>query len=163
MALDLKVTSNVKKVQARYVKFLHRFPRIIQQGLDQAGEQLKTIIVKRTESGRDQDGRRFQGYSQAYADLKGKTTVDLEDTNKMLQSISSKVVSRNRAQIFFRSSREATKGLFHQKGMGNLPERKFFGFNKKTEKVIQRTYENFLKKEIKRLGIWALEKISHQI
>jgi hypothetical protein len=37
--------------------------------------------------------------------------------------------------------------------MGNLPKRKFFGFNKKTEKVIQRTYENFLKKEIRRLGI----------
>ena len=153
MALELKVTSNVKKVQARYVKFLHRFPRIIQQGLDQAGEQLKTIIVKRTESGRDQDGERFEDYSPAYSELKGKITVDLEDTNKMLQSISSKVVSRNRAQIFFRSTREATKGLFHQKGMGNLPERKFFGFNKKTEKVIQRTYENFLKKEIKRLGI----------
>ena len=59
MALELKVTSNVRKVQARYVKFLHRFPRIIQQGLDQAGEQLKTIIVKRTELGKDQDGKRF--------------------------------------------------------------------------------------------------------
>ena len=153
MALDLKVTSNVRKVQARYVKFLNKFPRIIQQGLDQAGEQLKTIIVKRTQLGKDQDGKKFVGYSPAYAELKGKTTVDLEDTNQMLQSISSKVVSRNKAQVFFRSQREATKGLFHQKGMGNLPKRKFFGFNKKTEKVIQRTYENFLKKEIRRLGI----------
>jgi hypothetical protein len=71
----------------------------------------------------------------------------------MLQSISSKVVSRNKAQVFFRSPREATKGLFHQKGMGKLPKRKFFGFSKKTEKVIQRTYEQFLKKEIRRLGI----------
>ena len=153
MALDLKVTSNVKKVQARYVKFLNRFPRIIQQGLDQAGEQLKTIIVKRTESGKNVNMKDFTAYSPAYADLKGKTTVDLSDTNKMLQSISSKVVSRNKAQVFFRSPREATKGLFHQKGMGKLPKRKFFGFSKKTEKVIQRTYEQFLKKEIRRLGI----------
>jgi len=153
MALDLKVTSNVKNVQARYVKFLNKFPRIIQQGLDQAGEQLKTIIIKRTESGKDQEGKAFRAYSQAYSELKGKTKVDLEDTNKMLQSISSKVVSRNKAQVFFRSPREATKGLFHQKGMGKLPKRKFFGFSKKTEKVIQKTYEQFLKKEIRRLGL----------
>ena len=134
MALDLKVTSNVRKVQARYVKFLNRFPRIIQKGLDQAGEQLKTIIVKRTELGKDQDGKRFIGYSPAYAELKGKTTVDLEDTNKMLQSISSKVVSRNKAQVFFRSQREATKGLFHQMGMGNLPKRKFLVLTKRQKK-----------------------------
>ena len=153
MALDLKVTSNVRAVLARYVKFLNRFPRIIQKGLDQAGEQLKTIIVKRTELGKDQDGKRFIGYSPAYAELKGKSTVDLEDTNQMLQSISSKAVSKNKAQVFFRSQREATKGLFHQKGMGNLPKRKFFGFNKKTEKVIQKQFENFVKKEIRRLGI----------
>ena len=153
MALDLKLNTNVKNVQARYVKFIHRFPPIITKGMKQAGEQLKTIIVKRTELGKDAKGNKFIGYSPAYSELKGKTTVDLEDTNQMLQSISSKIVSRNKARVFFRSQREATKGLFHQKGMGNLPKRKFFGFNKKTEKVIQRTYENFLKKEIRRLGI----------
>ena len=153
MALDLKLNTNVKNVQSRYVKFIHRFPPIINKGMKQAGEQLKTIIVKRTQLGKDAKGNKFIGYSPAYSELKGKTTVDLEDTNQMLQSISSKVVSRNKAQVFFRSPREATKGLFHQKGMGNLPKRKFFGFNKKTEKLIQRTYENFLKKEIRRLGI----------
>ena len=153
MALDLKIKSNVRNVQARYVKFAHKIPPIITKGVKQAGEQLKTIIVKRTESGKNVKMKDFTAYSPAYAELKGKTTVDLEDTNQMLQSISSKVVSRNKAQVFFRSQREATKGLFHQKGMGNLPKRKFFGFNKKTEKVIQRTYENFLKKEIRRLGI----------
>jgi hypothetical protein len=153
MSLNLKINTNVKNVQARYVKFINKFPAIIKQGVDQAGEQLKTIIVKRTELGKDQDGKKFIAYSPAYAELKGKTTVDLEDTNQMLQSISSKVISRNKSQVFFRSQREATKGLFHQKGMGNLPKRKFFGFNKRTEKVIQKQFENFVKKEIRRLGI----------
>ena len=153
MSLNLKINTNVKNVQARYVKFINKFPAIIKQGVDQAGEQLKTIIVKRTELGKDQDGKKFIAYSPAYAELKGKTTVDLEDTNQMLQSISSKVISRNISQVFFRSQREATKGLFHQKGMGNLPKRKFFGFNKRTEKVIQKQFENFVKKEIRRLGI----------
>tara|TARA_Y100000114_G_scaffold86910_1_gene80382 strand:+ start:173 stop:634 length:462 start_codon:yes stop_codon:yes gene_type:complete len=153
MSLNLKINTNVKNVQARYVKFINKFPAIIKQGVDQAGEQLKTIIVKRTELGKDQDGKKFIAYSPAYAELKGKSTVDLEDTNQMLQSISSKVLSKNKAQVFFRSQREATKGLFHQKGMGNLPKRKFFGFNKRTEKVIQKQFENFVKKEIRRLGI----------
>ena len=153
MALDLKIKSNVRNVQARYVKFAHKIPPIITKGIKQAGEQLKTIVVKRTESGKDVNMKGFRAYSPAYAELKGKSTVDLEDTNQMLQSISSKAVSKNKAQVFFRSQREATKGLFHQKGMGNLPKRKFFGFNKKTEKVIQKQFENFVKKEIRRLGI----------
>jgi hypothetical protein len=153
MALDLKVTSNVRKVQARYVKFLNRFPRIIQKGLDQAGEQLKTIIIKRTEQGKDVKMKDFTAYSPAYADLKGKITVDLSDTNRMLQSISSRMVGRNKSRIFFRSPREATKAFFHQTGAGNLPIRKFFGYSKKTEKVIQDTFEKFVKKEIRKLGL----------
>tara|TARA_A100001035_G_C27574174_1_gene404515 strand:- start:215 stop:676 length:462 start_codon:yes stop_codon:yes gene_type:complete len=153
MALDLKLNTNVKNVQARYVKFIHRFPPIITKGMKQAGEQLKTIIVKRTELGKDAKGNKFIGYSPAYAELKGKTIVDLEDTNRMLQSISSRVVGKNKAQIFFRSQREATKALFHQKGMGNLPIRKFFGYSKKTEKVIQNTFAKFVKREIRKLGL----------
>ena len=44
MALDLKIKSNVRNVQARYVKFAHKIPPIITKGVKQAGEQLKTII-----------------------------------------------------------------------------------------------------------------------
>ena len=153
MALDLKVTSNVKKVQARYVKFAHKIPPIITKGIKQAGEQLKTIIVKRTEQGKDVKMKDFTAYSPAYADLKGKITVDLSDTNRMLQSISSRMVNRNTSRIFFRSPREATKAFFHQTGAGNLPIRKFFGYSKKTEKVIQDTFEKFVKKEIRKLGL----------
>ena len=134
MALELKVTSNVRKVQARYVKFLHRFPRIIQQGLDQAGEQLKTIIVKRTELGKDQDGKRFIGYSPAYAELKGKTTVDLEDTNKMLQSISSKVVSRNKAQVFLDHKEKLLKDYSIKKVWVTYLKENFLVLTKKQKK-----------------------------
>ena len=129
MALDIKIHSNVKKVQARYIKFINKFPQIIRMGLDQAGENLKTIVVDRT----------------------NKRGLDMN--NRMLQSISSKVVSKTKAQVFFRSQREATKAFWHQTGQGNLPIRKFFGFNKKVEKVIQKNYERFIKKQIKSLGL----------
>ena len=154
MALDIKIKSNVKQVQARYIKFINKFPQIIRMGLDQAGENLKTIIIDRTNKrGLDMNNRKFVGYSPMYQELKGKSRVDLEDTNRMLQSISSKVVSKNKAQVFFRSQREATKAFWHQTGQGNLPVRKFFGFNKKVEKLIGKNYERFINKQIKKFKI----------
>ena len=84
----------------------------------------------------------FQHILQAYASLKGKTTVDLQDTNRMLQSIDMKVISRNKVQLYFRSGREAMKAYWHQTGQGKLPKRPFFGFNKDVEKVIQRNLKN---------------------
>tara|TARA_B100001939_G_C16939027_1_gene617438 strand:- start:825 stop:1286 length:462 start_codon:yes stop_codon:yes gene_type:complete len=153
MALEIKITSNVKKVQARYIKFLNKFPAIIKMGLEQAGENLKEAILDRTDRGLDMNRKRFIGYSDSYAAMKGKTTVDLQDTNKMLQSIGSKLISSNKAQVYFRSQREATKAFMHQTGQGNLPIRKFFGFDKKLEKVIQKNYENLLNKQIRRLGL----------
>ena len=37
--------------------------------------------------------------------------------------------------------------------MGKLPQRKFFGYNLATEKVIRRSFEQFIKKEIKKIKI----------
>ena len=59
----------------------------------------------------------------------------------------------NKAQVYFRSQREATKAFWHQTGAGNLPVRKFFGFDKKLEKVVQRNFDNLIKKEIRKLNI----------
>ena len=44
MALSIKVQSNIKIVQSKYIKFINKFPQIIKMGLDQAGENLKTIV-----------------------------------------------------------------------------------------------------------------------
>ena len=153
MALDIKIKSNVKNLQARYIKFANKFPRIITMGLEQAGQFLKTAILHRTDRGQDVNRNTFIGYSSAYAEAKGKSRVDLQDTNRMLQSIDSRVVSRNKVQLYFRSGREAMKAYWHQTGQGNLPERKFFGYDKKLERVIQKNFNNFVKKEIRRLGL----------
>jgi phage gpG-like protein len=153
MALNINIKTNVKNLQARYLKFSHKFPGIIKKGLEQAGLNLKDIILTKTDRGQKYTSGSFPAYSQAYASLKGKSTVDLQDTNKMLQSIDSKLVSRNKVQLYFRSGREAMKAYWHQTGQGNLPKRPFFGFNKKVERVIQKNFEKYIKKEIKRLQI----------
>lgn len=151
--LNAKVTSNLPLVRKRYNKFFRRFPNIVTMGLEQAGVQLKEIITTRTDRGLDFNKRKFTPYSPSYAEEKGKTVVNLQDTNRMLQSIDSKLKNKNQVQLFFRSQTQARKALFHQKGLGKLPERIFFKFNLKTEKLIRQTFEQFMKKEIKRLKI----------
>ena len=153
MALDLKIKTNVKNIQARYIKFASKFPHLLQRGLEQAGVQLKTAILHKTDRGIDVNRNNFIGYSTQYAQEKGKSRVDLQDTNRMLQSIDSRVVSRNKVQVYFRSGREAMKAFWHQTGAGNLPVRKFFGYDKALENVIQRQFHNYVKKEIRRLGL----------
>ena len=157
--LSARVTSNLPNVRKRFNKFFRRFPKIVTMGLEQAGVQLKEIILERTDRGLDFNKRRFVPYSPSYAEEKGKTVVNLQDTNDMLQSIDSKIKNKNQVQLFFREQTQAKKALFHQKGLGKLPERIFFKFNLKTEKLIRRSFEQFMKKEIKRLKIRAREKI----
>ena len=151
--LSARVTSNLPNVRKRFNKFFRRFPKIVTMGLEQAGVQLKEIILERTDRGLDFNKRRFVPYSPSYAEEKGKTVVNLQDTNDMLQSIDSQLKNKNQVQLFFREQTQAKKALFHQKGLGKLPERPFFGFNFKTEKIIRRSFEQFMKKEIKRLKI----------
>ena len=153
MAVNIQIKSNVKNLQARYIKFSHKFPGIIKMGLEQAGQFLKTAILHRTDRGQDINRNTFVAYSSAYAEEKGKSRVDLQDTNRMLQSIDSRVAGRNKVQVYFRSGREATKAFWHQTGQGNLPVRKFFGYDKKLERVIQKNFEKFINKEIRRLNI----------
>ena len=71
----------------------------------------------------------------------------------MLQSITARPEGKNKVKLFFRSQREANKALFHQKGLGNLPERKFFGFSRANEKAIQREFAKFIKKQMKNFKI----------
>ena len=151
--LNAKVTSNLPLVRKRYNQFFRRFPNIVTKGLEQAGVQLKTIIDTRTDKGLDINRKRFVGYSPSYAEEKGKTIVNLQDTNRMLQSIDSKKRNKNQVQIYFRSQAQAKKALWHQQGMGKLPVRKFFGYDKRTEKVIRDTFEKFMKKQIKGLKL----------
>ncbi len=151
--LNAKVISNLPKVRKRFKKFSKQLPNIITQGLEQAGIQLKEIILERTDKGFDMNKSKFTAYSPMYSALKGKSVVNLQDTNKMLQSIDSKILNKNKVQIYFRSQSQAKKALWHQQGMGKLPQRKFFGYNLSTEKVIRRSFEQFIKKQIKALNI----------
>jgi len=158
MALSIHFATNTKKIQKKFNRFLVRFPKITKMGLEQAGEQLRRIIEENTTKGKKFSGGKFVAYSPEYSALKGKTTVDLQDTNRMLQSMKSRVVNNYKSQVYFNDMGMGKRAYWHQTGSGNLPERPFFGFNKKVENVIKKQFENLVSKEIRRLKLWVQEK-----
>jgi len=159
MALSVHFSTNTKKIQKKFNRFLKRFPRVTRKGLEQAGEQLRRIIEDKTTRGEKYTSGRFVAYSPEYSALKGKTTVDLQDSNRMLQSMKSRVVNNYKSQVYFNDMGMGKRAYWHQTGSGNLPKRPFFGFNKKVENVIKKQFENLVSKEIRRLKLWVQEKI----
>ena len=153
MALSIHFSTNTQKIQKKFNKFLRRFPHVTKKGLDQAGEQLRRIIEDKTTRGEKYTAGRFIAYSPEYSALKGKTTVDLQDTNRMIQSMKSRVVNRSKAQVYFNDMGMGKRAYWHQTGSGNLPERPFFGFNKKVENVIKKSFEKLVTQEIRKLKL----------
>jgi len=153
MALSINFSTNTKNIQKKFDKFLRKFPHITRKGLDQAGEQLTEIIRTKTTRGEKYTSGKFPRYSAEYSALKGKTVVDLQDTNRMLQSIKSRTVNNFKNIVYFGNQQMALRAYWHQTGSGNLPERPFFGFNKKVENVIKKQFENLISKEMKRMKL----------
>jgi len=161
MAVSLKIKSNQKQVSNNLKKFQSVLPRIIDKGLKQAGFQLLDIIRTKTQKGIDFRDRPFAPYSQGYLkklNKEGKSTkVDLFYTGRMLGSLTPnstvKKSGKNKVSLAFNNSQMRQRALFNQ--VLNDPKREFFGFNNRTEKIIQRTFNKFVEKELRKFRIWA--------
>ena len=156
MAVDLKIKSNNKQVARKFKKFQSVLPRIIDKGLKQAGFQLLDIIRTKTEKGLDFRGSKFAPYSSSYLkklNREGKkTAVDLFYTGRMLGALtpSGKTVrktGKHKVSLAFSNAQMRQRALFNQ--VLNEPKRVFFGFNDRTEKIIQNTFNKFIKKQFR--------------
>ncbi len=165
MAATITLKSNVKSVQKRLNDVFRKFPNITRKGLGQAGFQLIEIIRTLTKKEQDVHRRKFAPYSESYLkqlQKEGKpTAIDLFYSGDMLGSLTTKVHTSRKASVFFNRNAEAKKALFNQ--VLREPKRKFFGFDKKTEKIIQRSFIKFVEKELRKFNRWAKEKISQII
>ena len=151
--ISAKIKTNLPLIRKKYNKFFKKYPKLLKMGLELAGLQLREIILTKTEKGKDLWDHRFPAYSKSYSEAKGKTTVDLYDKGNMLPNFTSKVLNKNKVQLFFRSKKESDKAKWHHHGMGKLPVRPFFGYSKKTEVVIRNHFEKFMKRHIKSLKL----------
>ena len=159
MAISVKVTSNQKQVSKKFKRLQSVLPRIIDKGVKQAGFSLLDRIKTLTQKGVDFRERPFAPYSEGYLkklNKEGKkTAVDLFYTGRMLGSLtpssSVKKSGKHKVSISFTNSQMRQRALFNQ--VLNEPKREFFGFNKRTENIIQKTFNRFVEKELRKFRI----------
>ena len=155
MAVDVRIKSNVKSIQKNFDKFFNKFPSITRKGLARASFRLQSIIKELTSKEQDFRRRRFAPYSEQYLkrlEKEGKSQkVDLFFTGRMLGSITGKVKSSRKATIFFNNAEMRQRALFNQ--VLNEPKREFFGFDKRTEKLIKKEFVQFMEKEIRKMRL----------
>ena len=124
------ITSNVADVSKSLDKFANN--AVSQIDFNKIGSTVIDMIIKRTLSGNDVNGSAFKPYSKQYAKSKsrkhGSALVNLKDGDNMLRSIVS-VADKDSATIFFGNSWDNKKAGWHNDGIGNMPERKFFGLD----------------------------------
>lgn len=92
----------------------------------EAGLYLAVQIERRTQSGRDESGRRFRPYTAAYATQKNvrRGEVTLTRSGEMFRAFTVTRVTRNSVRIGFATSAMADRARYNE-GMG----RRFLGIN----------------------------------
>ena len=158
MAVNLNIKTNQKQVAAKFKKFSSVLPRIIDKGVKQAGFQLVEIIRTKTLKGQDFEDIRFAPYSEGYIkqlQREGKpTAVDLFYTGTMLGALTPSMVKKtgkHKVTLAFTRKEEIDKAFFNQ--VTTDPQRKFFGFNTRTEKIINKSFEKFVKDEMRKFKL----------
>ena len=155
MAVTLKITSNQKQVSQKFKKFQSVLSRVIDKGVKQAGFQLVDIIRTKTQKGIDFNDRPFAPYSSGYLkklNREGKSTnVDLFYSGRMLGSLTSKKTGKHKVSLGFSNAQMLQRALFNQ--VLNDPKREFFGFNNRTEKIISKSFNRFVEKELRKFRI----------
>ena len=158
MAVNLNIKTNQKQVAAKFKKFSSVLPRIIDKGVKQAGFQLLQIIRTKTLKGQDFEDRRFAPYSEGYIkqlQREGKpTAVDLFYTGRMLGALTPSMIKKtgkHKVTLAFSRKEEIDKAFFNQ--VTTDPQRKFFGFNTRTEKIINKSFEKFVKDEMRKFKL----------
>ena len=156
MAISLKIKDNSKQVGNKFKRLGSALPKIIDKGVKQAGFQLLDIIRTKTAKGIDVNSRKFAPYSSSYLkrlNREGKkTAVDLFYTGRMLSALtpSSRTVKKtgkHKITLGFANAQMRQRALYNQ--VLNEPKRVFFGFNDRTEKIIQNTFNKFIKKQFR--------------
>tara|TARA_Y100001938_G_scaffold45120_1_gene62706 strand:- start:93 stop:572 length:480 start_codon:yes stop_codon:yes gene_type:complete len=157
MALSVKISNNSRAIEKRFKRLERKFPKIIDKGILQGGFQLLDIIRTKTQKGIDFRDRKFAPYSDSYLkklQREGKrTNVDLFDTGRMLGALtpSPRTVrksGKNKITVGFSNSQMIQRALFNQ--VLNEPKREFFGFNDRTEKIISKQFNRFVKQQFEK-------------
>jgi hypothetical protein len=160
MAVNFDIKINTKQLQTRINRLQRKFPSLIDKGILQAGFQLLNIIREKTRKGIDINSIPFAPYSQGYLKHLQKkgypTKVDLFYSGRMMGALipsgrTVKKTGKHRISLGFSNAEMRKRALFNQ--VLNQPKRVFFGFNKRTENIIQNSFNKFMKREFSKMKI----------
>ena len=156
--LKANIKTNAKQLQKKYKRLEKKLPRLIDKGIQQAGFQLVDIIRTKTKKGIDYQDSPFAPYSEGYLkqlQREGKpTVVDLWYSGEMMGALTPSIIKktgRNKATLAFTRKSNIDKAFFNQ--VLNEPKREFFGFNQRTESIIQRGFNKFMIKQLNAMRI----------
>ena len=158
--LKANIKTNAKHLQKKYKRLEQKLPRLIDKGLLQAGFHLLDIIRTKTSKGIDYKGVPFAPYSEGYLkqlQREGKkTTVDLFYSGRMLGALNPsgrtiKKTGNNKVSVNFSNAQMRKRALFNQ--VLNEPKREFFGFNQRTESIIQKGFNKFMIRQLNAMRI----------
>ena len=158
MAVNLNIKTNSKQVSAKFKKYGAVLPRIIDNGVKQAGFQLVDRIRTKTKRGVDFEDKPFAPYTKGYIKRLQRenrpTAVDLFYSGTMLGALTPSMVKKtgkHKVTLAFSRKEEIDKAFFNQ--VTNEPQREFFGFNTRTEKIINKSFEKFVKDELRKIKL----------
>jgi len=158
--LKANIKTNSKELQKKYKRLEKKLPRLIDKGIQQAGFHLLDIIRTKTKKGIDYKGVPFAPYSEGYLkqlQREGKSTkVDLFYTGRMLGALTPsgrtiKKTGKNKISVNFSNAQMRKRALFNQ--VLNEPKREFFGFNQRTESIIQKGFNKFMIRQLNAMRI----------
>ena len=158
--LKANIKTNSKELQKKYKRLEKKLPRLIDKGLLQAGFHLLDIIRTKTSKGIDYKGVPFAPYSEGYLkqlQREGKPTkVDLFYSGRMMGALtpSSNTIRKtgnNIVSVNFSNAQMRKRALFNQ--VLNDPKREFFGFNQRTESIIQKGFNKFMIRQLNAMRI----------
>ena len=158
--LKANIKTNSKELQKKYKRLEKKLPRLIDKGLLQAGFHLLDIIRTKTSKGINYRGSPFALYSEGYLkqlQREGKPTkVDLFYSGRMMGALtpSSNTIRKtgnNIVSVNFSNAQMRKRALFNQ--VLNDPKREFFGFNQRTESIIQKGFNKFMIRQLNAMRI----------
>jgi hypothetical protein len=140
--MQYSVKTNAKAVSKRIGKKGKELSNSIKKALLITGLKGVNIIEQRTSKGVGFKGGKFKPYNSVYAAFrtsKGRsTTPDLRFTGQMMGSMTVRANSKQ-AEIYFSRAAESKKAAMNNKS------RPFFGFSRKEEKQLGKTFFRYLK------------------
>jgi len=144
----MRIKHNIGALKVKLVK-AKKDLRTLGAAVKQAAQIVRKEILKDTGASKDINGRKFKKYSAGYAAKKGNAKVNLKDSGKMLSSLRVKRISNTKYELSFSSKKEGIKAAVHNRGIGKMPKRQFFGLSKKAKAKIGKSIKAKLKRRFR--------------